>query len=164
MVRGPVAGENPRQGGLKMHLRLVGAHEAVELIGVIVVFGFLAVGGRWALVQAHAESPRVVAGMRLALAALAASVVGAALNGVVYYSDTSCSAGSAGAPAPPLCTLVSISTVLFLSGAVIFVASLVVWNPWKDPLRLQLVRATLGLGWVVALVLGHLATGFAFDT
>jgi hypothetical protein len=147
-----------------MHLRLVGVNEAVALIGVIVAFGFMAVGGRWALVQAHAESPKVLAGMRLALGALAASVVGAGMIGVIYYSETNCSGGSPGVALPPLCTLVTASTVLFLAGGVMFLVSLLVWNPWRGPFRLQLVRATLGLGWVVALVLRVLATGFVFDT
>jgi hypothetical protein len=147
-----------------MHLRLVGAQEAVELIGVMVVFGFLAVGGRRALLQAHAESPSVLAGMRLCLGALAASVVAAGLNGVVYYSDTSCGATAPGIPAPPLCTLRTVSTFLFVGAAVIFLASLVVWPPLRGPLRLQLVRATLGLGCAAALVLGLLATGFVFNT
>ena len=147
-----------------MHLRLVGVNEAVALIGVIVAFGFMAVGGRWALVQAHAESPKVLAGMRLALGALAAGVVGAGMNGVIYYSETRCSAGSSSAALPPLCTLVTASTVLFLAGAVMFLVSLVVWSPWRGPFRLQLVRAILGLGWGVGVVLGVLATGFVFDT
>ena len=146
-----------------MHLRLVGAHEAVELIGVLVVFGFLAVGGRWALVQAHSETPKVVAGMRLALGALAAMVVGAGMNGFVYYSETNCSAGSTSIPLPPLCTLVRVSMLLFLASTVMFLASVIVWLPWRSPLRLQLVRALLGLGWWVAFVLGFLMTGFVFD-
>lgn len=147
-----------------MHLRLVGVHEAVALIGVLVMFGFLAVGGRRALVRAHGESAQVLAGMRLCLGALAASVVGAGLDGAVYYTDTSCGAGPAAGPAPPLCTLVTISTVLFVGGAVMFLVSLVVWAPWGGPVRLQLVRATVGLGWVAALVLGLLATGVGFNT
>jgi hypothetical protein len=147
-----------------MHLRLVGAHEAVSLIAVLVVFGFLAVGGRWALVQAHSESPKVVAGMRLVLGALAASAVGAVLNGLVYYSETNCSAGSPSIPLPPLCNLGRVSTLLFGAAAAIVVASFAVWPPWRGPFRLQLARATLGLGCLAALALALMATGFAFDT
>lgn len=144
-----------------MHLRLVGAHEAVELIGVLVVFGFLAVGGRWALVKAHSEASKVVAGMRLALAAFLGSVVGAGLNAALYYSETSCSAGSPGIPSPALCTLLTVSIVVFAAAGVLFLVSLVVWNPWTPPFRLQLVRVTLGLGWWFALGLAFLATGLA---
>ncbi|HEY4188291.1 MAG TPA: hypothetical protein VGP07_24665 [Polyangia bacterium] len=147
-----------------MHLRLVGAHEAVSLVGAIVMFGFLAVAGRRALVQAHSEAPSVLAGMRLALGALAASVLGAGTSGLVYYSETSCTAGSPDIPLPPLCTLVTVSRLLFLAAVVIFLASLVVWPPWRGPLRLQLARATLGLGWAAAFVLGVMATGFLFGT
>jgi hypothetical protein len=146
-----------------MHLRLVGAHEAISLIGVMVAFGFLAVGGRWGVVQARSEAPKVLAGMRLALGSLAAMVIGAGMNGSVYYSETSCSAGPAGIPLPPLCTLVRVSALLFLVSTVVFLASLVVWPPWRGPLRLQVVRALLGVGWWVAFVLGFLVTGFLFD-
>jgi hypothetical protein len=145
-----------------MHLRLVGAHEAVSLVGAIVMFGFLAVAGRRALVQAHSEAQGVLAGMRLALGALAASVLGAGTSGLVYYSETSCGVASPDMPLPPLCTLVTVSRLLFLAAAVIFLASLVVWPPWRGPLRLQLARATLGLGWAAGFVLGVMATGFLF--
>jgi hypothetical protein len=143
-----------------MHLRLVGVHEAVELVGVVVVFGFLAVGGRWALVQAHGETSKVVAGMRLALGAFLAGVAGAGLNGVLYYSETSCGAGPPGVRLPALCTLLTVSTLLFLAAGLMFLVSLGVWHPWRGPFRLQLVRATLGLGWCVTLFLAFVATGF----
>jgi hypothetical protein len=54
-----------------------------------------------------------------------------------------------------------VSTVLFVAGALMFLASLVVWQPWRDPLRLQLVRAIVGAGSLAAFVLGVMATGFA---
>jgi hypothetical protein len=143
-----------------MHLRVVSPHEAVSLIAVIVVFGFLAVAGRWGLVQAHAEeAPDIITGMRLALGTLAASVVGAGLKALVYYSETTCAVGPPGAPTPPLCTLSAVSTPLFVVGAVMFLASLVVWQPWSDPLRLQLVRAIVGAGSAAAFVLGLMAAG-----
>ena len=147
-----------------MHLRLVGAHEAVELIGVLVVFGFLAVGGRWALVKAHSETPTAVAGMRLALGALLGSAVGAGLNGLLYYSETSCSAGAPGIPSPALCSLLTVSVVLFVFAAVLFLVGLFVWNPWTPPFRLQLVRVILGVGCGFAFVLAFLATGLVFGT
>jgi hypothetical protein len=143
-----------------MHLRVVSPHEAVSLIAVIVVFGFLAVAGRWGLVQAHGEeAPDVVTGMRLALGTLAASVIAAGMKALVYYSETNCGAGAPSAQMPPLCTLGTVSTVLFVAGALMFLASLVVWQPWRDPLRLQLVRAIVGAGSLAALVLGFMATG-----
>jgi len=143
-----------------MHLRVVSPHEAVSLIAVIVVFGFLAVAGRWGLVQAHGEEALdIIMGMRLALGTLAASVVGAGLKALVYYSQTNCGADSPSAPLPPLCTAGTVSAVLFVVGALMFLASLVVWKPWLDPLRLQLVRAIVGAGSAAAFVLGLMAAG-----
>jgi hypothetical protein len=145
-----------------MHLRVVSPHEAVSLVAVIVVFGFLAVAGRWGLMQAHAEeAPDIVTGMRLALGTLAVSVVAAGMKGLVYYSETTCSAGASSVSLPPLCKLGTASMLLFVAGAVMFLASLVVWKPWRDPLRVQFVRAMVGAGSLAAFVLGFMTTGFA---
>jgi hypothetical protein len=147
-----------------MHVKAVGAREVAALLGVIVGFVLLAVAGRWASSQARTEPPNVRAGMRLALWSWIASAVGAAMNGVAYYSETTCGAGPPGGHRPALCGLVTASGLLFVAAALMLLISVVFWPPWTRPWRLQLVRSVLGLGWLVAFALAFLATGFVFDT
>lgn len=143
---------------------LVSAHEAASLVGIVVVFGLMAMGGRWALVQAQTERPKVLAGMRLALGALAALTVGAGLNGIVYFSGASCSEGPPSIPLPALCALTTVSALLFLASTLTSLVSLVVWPPWRGPLWLQLVRALVGAGWLFAFTVGVMLTGVVFYT
>ena len=133
-----------------MFSRSIGLLEAVGLVGVVVAFGFLAIGGRWALRHAQAEAPSVLAGLRLSLASLAASGVTTALNGIVYLSETDCRQGPASAPAQALCKLSRVSTFALVVGALLYLASLLMWAPWRGPWRLQLFRVVLGMTWLAA--------------
>jgi hypothetical protein len=125
--------------------RSIDLHSAVGLVGVVVALGFLAIGGRWALRHAQSEAPHVLAGLRLSLAGFAAGGVATALTGIVYLSETDCRQGPSSGPAETLCRLARVSTFGLVLGALLYLASLVVWAPWRGPWRLQLFRAVLGL-------------------
>ncbi len=147
-----------------VYLRPVGPHEPFWVVVILVVFGLMAIGGRWALVQAQAEGPRVLAGLRLALGALAALMVCAGLNGIVYFSGASCSQGPPSIRLPALCALITASTLLALASTLIFLVSLIVWPPWRRPLWWQFVRALVGVGWLFASAVGFGLTGVIFYT
>jgi hypothetical protein len=128
-----------------MYTRALDAHGAAALIGAVVMLGFVAIGGRRALVKAQTEAPAVLAGVRLSLAAMVGSFASAGLNGLLFYSETDCRRGAAGLALPMLCRLVWISVAAMVAAVLIYLAGLVVWPLWKAPFELQVVRVVLGL-------------------
>ena len=128
-----------------MYARWIDPLRAVGLVGVVVALGFVAIGGRWALRHAQSEAPGVLGGLRVSLLGFAAGGVATALNGIVYLSETDCRQGPASGPAQTLCQLARVSTFALAAGALLYLASLFLWAPWRGPWRLQLFRAILGL-------------------
>ena len=133
-----------------MDARWIEPRSAVGLVGIVVALGFVAIGGRWALRHAQSEAPGVLAGLRLSLGGFAASCLTTGLNGMVYLSETDCREGPVSAPTQTLCRLSRVSTSALVVGALLILASLFIWVPWRGPWRLQLFRGILGLTWAFA--------------
>ena len=133
-----------------MLLRTIDAREAAKLIGLVVVLGFVAIAGRRALVQAQTEAPGVLAGVRLSMGSFIASCLAGGLNAFLYYSEVDCRPATIGASLPATCDLSRASLVALALGALVYLAGLFVWPPWREPLRLQIVRGVLALACVLA--------------
>lgn len=133
-----------------MLLRNIDAREAAKLIGLVVVLGFVAIAGRRALVQAQTEAPGVLAGVRLSMGGFLASCLAGGLTGLLYYAEVDCRPGQPAAPVASMCDLSRVSLVALVLGALIHLASFFVWRPWREPVRLQLVRGVLALVWLLA--------------
>ncbi len=133
-----------------MYTRALDAHGAAVLIGVVVLLGFVAIGGRRALVKAQTEAPGVLASMRLSLASMVGSFVSTGLNALLFYSESDCRRGAADVVLPALCQLVWVSSAVTLAAALTYLAGLLVWPLWRGPFELQIVRVILGLTVVFA--------------
>jgi hypothetical protein len=128
-----------------MYTRTLDAHGAAALIGAVVVLGFVAIGGRRALVQAQTEAPGVLAGIRLSMASMVGAFISAGLNGLLYYSETDCRRGASDVAVPAMCQLTRVSVVVLVAAGLSYLAGVFVWPLWKGPLPLQVVRVVLGL-------------------
>jgi hypothetical protein len=133
-----------------MFLRVIDAREAAKLVGLVVVIGFVAIAARRALVQAQTEPPGVLAGVRLSVGSFVASCLAGVLNGLLYYAEVDCRPGPPGAPPATMCDLTRVSLVALVLGALVYLAALFVWPPWRKPLGLQIVRGALAVAWLLA--------------
>jgi hypothetical protein len=113
---------------------------------------FIAAVSRWALGTAYREHrSQVLPALWMSLGSMVGSAVTMSVNGVLALSRHICVRG--GPPDlidPVSCRMSGVADLFSVVGCLLFLASFVVWAPWRGPWRLQVFRALHGVTGSVA--------------